>query len=331
MSNSKFSDSPAKFLSIFVDRMVPDYVREDHPMFITFMRKYFEYLERETSVNGELGEYKQIADLMENVDIDHSLDQFIPEFEKQYLASVPKQAIDPTIVTTDKAFLTKNIKKTYKEKGTANSLNFLFRRDFDTTADIIYPKQWMMKASGSVWYEPKWIETDEEADLTPFYNKKIIGQTSGATAFVDIDEDDIGQRGRLNLTEINGIFLQGEEIIVDVGEQDIEPDRIVITSAGIIAPGTCYINGTAWDVANNANTPENKEECIEYKGVEISTTNSNGDTVITAVETAVWLPNGYWLDSTGFLSSDKKLQDNEYFQDFSYVVRSSVPVQAYRV
>jgi hypothetical protein len=80
MSNEQFSHNPAKFLSIFVDRMVPDYVREDHPMFITFMKEYFKYLERETDVNGELGEYKQITDLIENVDIDHALDQFIPEF-----------------------------------------------------------------------------------------------------------------------------------------------------------------------------------------------------------------------------------------------------------
>ena len=77
-----FSKHPAKFLSLFVERMVPDYVREDHPMFIIFLRKYFEYLERETDVNGELGEYTQITDLIQNLDIDHALDSFIPEFEK---------------------------------------------------------------------------------------------------------------------------------------------------------------------------------------------------------------------------------------------------------
>ena len=60
-----FSTHPAKFLSIFVERMVPDYVREDHPMFVTFLRRYFEYLERETDVNGELGEYTQITDLIQ--------------------------------------------------------------------------------------------------------------------------------------------------------------------------------------------------------------------------------------------------------------------------
>ena len=41
------------------------------------------------------------------------------------------------------------------------------------------------------------------------------------------------------------------------------------------------------------------------------------------VKTAVWKTNGYWLDSAGFLSSDRKMQDNDYYQDFSYVVISS--------
>ena len=135
-----FSKHPAKFLSIFVERMVPDYVREDHPMFITFLRRYFEYLERETSVNGELGEYTQITDLIQNLDIDHALDQFIPEFEKTYLYSTPHTAVDTTVETTDKAFLAKNILPVYRQKGTTNALNFLFRRDFDSDVETLYPK-----------------------------------------------------------------------------------------------------------------------------------------------------------------------------------------------
>ena len=152
-----FSKHPAKFLSLFVERMVPDYVREDHPMFITFLQKYFEYLERETDVNGELGEYTQITDLIQNLDIDHALDQFIPEFEKTYLYGTPHSAVDPSVPTTDKAFLAKNIQPVYRQKGTTNALNFLFRRDFDSSVELIYPKQWMWRASGSVWYEPKWL------------------------------------------------------------------------------------------------------------------------------------------------------------------------------
>ena len=240
MATDNFSKHPAKFLSIFVERMVPDYVREDHPMFVTFVRKYFEYLERETGVNGELGEYTQITDLIQNVDVDHALDQFIPEFEKQYLHGTPHTAIDPTVPTTDKAFLSKNIQPVYRQKGTTSALDFLFRRDFNEDVETMYPKQWMWKASGSVWYEPQWITilTDKATTevggeyegatenvqlpetVRSIYNKKIIGQISGATAFVDMDESiSTSDYERLLLTEVNGTFIKDEQIWEDIGTQ----------------------------------------------------------------------------------------------------------------
>jgi|SaaInlStandDraft_6_1057023.scaffolds.fasta_scaffold00227_11 glucose/arabinose dehydrogenase len=320
MSNKQFTESPAKFLSIFVERMVPEYVREDHPMFVTFMQKYFEYLERETDVNGELGEYKQISDLIQNVDIDHTLDQFIPEFEKQYLHNIPHEAIGAEVETTDKSFLTKNIKESYKEKGTKSALDFLFRREFDTEAYVAYPKDFMLKASGSIWYEPQWLEVSEpEEDVRKLYNKKVIGQISGATAFVDIEETAVmPEIEKLLLTQVEGSFVQGEEIWEEVGTSGLTPNKLTVVSDGIIAPATCYINGVAWSTTYGANVPQTKTACESLKETD------------NTIKTAVWLPNGYWVDSAGFLSSDRKMQDNNYYQDFSYVIRSDVPVQAYR-
>jgi glucose/arabinose dehydrogenase len=481
-----FSKHPAKFLSIFVERMVPDYVREDHPMFIIFLRKYFEYLERETDVNGELGEYTQITDLIQNLDIDHALDSFIPEFEKSYLHGTPHTAVDPTVETTDKAFLAKNIQPIYRQKGTTNALNFLFRRDFDANVETLYPKQWMWRASGSVWYEPEWItiltdkattdpasEYYEETEnvqvgetVRGIYNKKIVGQISGATAFVDMDEDiTTSNYEKLLLTEVNGVFVKDEEIWEDVGTQlNAIPYVARVISEGIRTEGECIVNGHRWvdqwmHVTGHPNevpkfpdrpliTGLTNMATAQIKGYDVNFTKMNlsnvdgtyniGEKVVATlafqyqssypgsapphsfctvspdwpadpltqlspfdnmidceaalhpegtdsnspyfgepaflewfpvlelttdvltvedafligidespttreecevlldpvaqpeVKTAVWKTNGYWLDSAGFLSSDRKMQDNDYYQDFSYVVKSSVPVQSYR-
>ena len=473
MAKDNFSTNPAKFLSIFVERMVPDYVREDHPMFVTFLRKYFEYLERGTSENGELGEYTQITDLIQNLDVDKTLDDFIPQFESQYLSSTPTTAIDPTVPTTPKNLLAKNIQEVYREKGTERALDFLFRRDFDTDVEVLYPKQWLMKSSGSVWYEPQWITvlTDKETTnpdseyygetemvqvaetVRSIYNKKIIGQWSGATAFVDMDESiTTSDYENLLLTEIDGEFVRGEPIWEDTGTQlNAVPYMATIISDGIRTEGECIINGASWSdswmhvngqsnhidslyveagaiqgltsgatailqgrptdwtklnlsevegafeagekVINTAaylwdenptgafctnnefylpNTFFNKVDCesamhpeawnIEsefygqnaglrwYETFETTTGILNVENtyiepgterpstrescealgIQEKVKTAVWKTNGYWLDSGGFLSSDRKLQDNSYYQDFSYVVRSDVPIQAYR-
>jgi hypothetical protein len=39
---------------------------------------------------------------------------------------------------------------------------------------------------------------------------------------------------------------------------------------------------------------------------------------------------GYYASTDGFLSSDKKLQDSDYYQDFSYVVRAGIDVDKYK-
>ena len=475
MAKDNFSKHPAKFLSIFVERMVPDYVREDHPMFITFVRKYFEYLERETGVNGELGEYSQITDLIQNVDVDHALDQFIPEFEKQYLHGTPHTSIDPTVPTTDKSFLAKNVQPVYRQKGTTSALDFLFRRDFDSNVETMYPKQWMWKASGSIWYEPQWITllTDKEtADpaseyynlvsnvhdgttIREVYNKRIIGQISGATAFVDMEETlSSAEYEKVLLTEVNGTFIKDEPIWEDIGTQtNVVPFVGIIISDGIRTEGECIINGHRWTdkwihvaglqrevaylpprvaitgvtsgataevqgfdvdytkfnllnvdgdfqvgekVFNTGGTywepnptvsfctsspdwpmysftneidckgalhPDGWDKSSPYYGesayldwyplVEVTTlVQDTENNLLTGVSTpaitrescealynydeqplvksAVWKTNGYWLDSAGFLSSDRKLQDNDYYQDFSYVVKSEVPIQSYR-
>ena len=474
MAKDNFSKHPAKFLSIFVERMVPDYVREDHPMFITFVRKYFEYLERETGVNGELGEYSQITDLIQNVDVDHALDQFIPEFEKQYLHGTPHTSIDPTVPTTDKAFLAKNIQPVYRQKGTTSALDFLFRRDFDEDVEMMYPKQWMWKASGSVWYEPQWITilTDKETtdsnsiyygltsnvqdatSVRAVYNKKIIGQISGATAFVDMEAtESTADYEKLLLTEVEGTFVKDEPIWEDVGTTGNIPYVAIVISDGIRTEGECIVNGHRWTdkwmhISGNPNeihyvparvsiTGLTSGATAEIKGIDVDYTkfnllnidgifevgekifNTGGQywepnptvsfctssvdwpmysftneidcraalhpdgwnkhspyygesayldwyplldvtTVVQDIETnvltgistpattrescealydvdvqplvktSVWKTNGYWLDSAGFLSSDRKLQDNDYYQDFSYVVKSEVPIQSYR-
>ena len=144
-----------------------------------------------------------------------------------------------------------------------------------------------MSASGSVWYEPKWILVSGEAEtIYQLYDKRIIGQTSGATAFVDIDTSlKMAEYEKLLITEVEGSFLEGEEVWEDVGSSGLEPIKVTVTSDGIVAPGTCYINGEAWSSEVSANIPETRNDCeslISQSGVN----------------TSVWLPNGYWFSIT---------------------------------
>lgn len=61
-----------------------------------------------------------------------------------------------------------------------------------------------------------------------------------------------------------------------------------------------------------------------------ATSSGNGDAILTGSVGALCAYPGYWLDNDGKLSSEKKLQDNFFYQDFSYVIQSGRPVTSYK-
>lgn len=52
--------------------------------------------------------------------------------------------------------------------------------------------------------------------------------------------------------------------------------------------------------------------------------------VVSAIPSVSRSLPGYYLSTDGFLSSDKKLQDSQYYQEYSYVIRSGIDVDKYR-
>jgi hypothetical protein len=65
--------------SILINRQVPEFVREEHPLFITFLEAYYEYLEQKQT--GELNDLTQKAkDLRYLSDVDYSLNEFEDSF-----------------------------------------------------------------------------------------------------------------------------------------------------------------------------------------------------------------------------------------------------------
>ena len=61
--------------SLLINRQVPEFVREEYPLFITFLEAYYEYLETKqgTQINDLT---KQSKDLRYISDVDSSIDDF---------------------------------------------------------------------------------------------------------------------------------------------------------------------------------------------------------------------------------------------------------------
>lgn len=67
----------------------------------------------------------------------------------------------------------------------------------------------------------------------------------------------------------------------------------------------------------------------EFQVGELLSLKSTGEFFGTILEDGIIKYPGRFINTDGFLSSDKKLQDNYFYQEFSYVIRSSIPYNYY--
>ena len=133
-------DSSKQITSLLIDRQVPEFVREEHPLFISFMEAYYEFLETEQGTqNNDL--VKVSKDMRRKSDVDDSIEAFENSFMNTFANLIPKDAI------VDKSFLIKNILPLYLAKGNEKSFKLLFRLLFSENADVRFPKDEILRAS----------------------------------------------------------------------------------------------------------------------------------------------------------------------------------------
>jgi hypothetical protein len=142
--------------SLLVNRQVPEFIREENPVFITFLEAYYEYLETKqgTQLNDLTKRAKEIRDLS---DVDVSIEEFEESFFNMYASLVPRD------VAADKALLIKNVLPLYLSKGSENSFKLLFRLLFGNEVTVTYPKSEVLRASDGKWLLERYVKVNDEA------------------------------------------------------------------------------------------------------------------------------------------------------------------------
>jgi hypothetical protein len=163
--------------SILVNSQVPEFVREEYPLFITFLEAYYEFLE--TKQPGELNDLTQQAKNLRYLsDVDFALDQFENSFFNSFAALLPRD------VAVDKEFLIKNVLPLYLSKGNEASFKLLFRMLFNDEVAILQPRNNILRASDGKWTVDNIlrIETDVRSVYTGDGSNStfILAQTSGS-------------------------------------------------------------------------------------------------------------------------------------------------------
>ena len=245
-------------ISTLVSGQLPFFVRNDHPNFITFLEKYYEYLEQTDKV------INRIKNVQRYQDIDLTEDQFAEKLYATFMKYIPKDTL------ADKKILIKHIKDFYRAKGTEKATRFLLRALYDLEIEFYYPKRDILRASDGKWFIQKSIRvTDTKianvvnntvSGLEKYIGTRIRGNTSNATAVVEgVNRyyEQGAQIDELLLSNIDGTFKNSEiiySIFNDTQALNYISSNIfggIINTITVTDPGSLYTVGDPVIIVSN--------------------------------------------------------------------------------
>jgi hypothetical protein len=166
--------------SLLVNRQVPEFVREEHPKFISFLEAYYEFLDQSAGASGKAKQLRNISD------VDESLDEFEQQFFNCFLPFIPRD------VDVNKELIIKHIMPLYLSKGSERAYRLLFRMLFGEEITIQNPGKQILRASDGRWLKESFlrVELDAYSEYTANGNTSIYYlpyeiDSSDVTVYVD--------------------------------------------------------------------------------------------------------------------------------------------------
>lgn len=196
-----------KYISNFIQSQFPSFYQEEGPIFIEFVKAYYEWLETEQNITYES------RSLLDYRDIDNTVENFLVFFQKKYLYGIPFNVI------INKRYLLKHILDVYRSKGSILCYKLLFRLIYDEDIEVYLPSQDVLRVSDGKWYEPRYLEVSKNDILPSYVGKMIQGVDSKTTAVV---ENYVKENYNTDITDTiyisnilpkGGDFLLGERIV----------------------------------------------------------------------------------------------------------------------
>ena len=334
---------------------VPDFINRDHTSFRAFLEAYYEWLERAENPFGIIDGF------MDLMDVDKSLAIFFLDLRETYLNNFPYQlATDSAGNVVSEANFIKNVRTFYGAKGTEKAYKFLFRLLYNATSEIYYPTKDILRVSGGRWIEPISIKTtnvggtanygvegSQVYQLNPV-SGEVIG--SGVVKQVIQYQKEYYNVCELFLKDVVGTFIPNETVqsTVTTFNETVYP---VISSIDILSGGSNYsisddiVVGNSGDGIGVSVAIELLDEEGEIKTLRVidsgigyqpnkvtisAATNTGNGFSANVVVGGLTNYSGYYANNDGKLSSNKRLFDGSYYQDFSYVLRSEITFTRYR-
>jgi hypothetical protein len=110
----------------------------------------------------------------------------------------------------------------YRSKGTERSIDLFFKLVYGTSAEVQYPAEKILRLSDGVFERPEYLEIGYSIYNIDYVGKQVIGQLSGAKAFVEKYIRRRAGKGYVNLLYVSGRqgeFRNGEVIGLNLNNQ----------------------------------------------------------------------------------------------------------------
>ena len=135
MSTTRIKDK----VSQLVNSQLPEFIRSDYTTFVAFLEYYYQFLEQDQ------GALELVQNARQYSDIDQTTNAFVQYFLTNYAKDIPVSLL------VDKSLLIKRIKGLYAAKGSAMSIETLFKVLYDTTASTRHPYESVLRPSDGKW------------------------------------------------------------------------------------------------------------------------------------------------------------------------------------
>ena len=250
-----------KKISPLIEAQFPAFIREEGPRFVTFLKAYYEYLEQ----TGKAGEATR--SLVEYQDIDRTLDSFIEYFRREFMINIPQN------VLADKRLLVKHIRDFYRTRGSKFSYDFLFYALFNKQIEIIYPGDFILRASDGRWVRETILRVGNPYSTLPtnLDGRNITGAISGSTARVQ-KVSRVVVLGHplfeLLVENVVGSFVDGETISDDLGNTATITSSFgsLIGIEEVINPGAFHETGDSVIISSSGATASAKIAATNDQG-----------------------------------------------------------------
>jgi hypothetical protein len=225
-----------KNISPFIAQQFPGFYRESGKNLVAFVRAYYEWLESEGNAIG------YARSLLDYNDVDRTEQQFIDQFRKTYLSSIPKDVI------TDERLLVKHVLDLYRSKGSKRAVELLFRILFNEDIDVYVPGDFLLRPSDGEWTRTRYIETTSHPKLAQLVGKTISSSDGTSLAVVENSFRKVVSGKTVNviyLSAVRGQFKYGDKIICEglIGVDDAPIITGSLTAIAIENGGANFSTG----------------------------------------------------------------------------------------